>query len=189
MKMHGHVFYDTQLLYLSGLRSHVDSIAQSILQPHSRGDPATKLRQGPFILIKCLQQALPDLTWLLAGIDRPPYPRFLIIADDGGGLVVVGHQTLLERVLIVVGALYQRFTRNVVGHVPLGRVEDSVIRSTRRGMDQTARYSRDEEAVIYLHFHSVHERLFSLSKHLVQSRCLGNSPRKPIQNEAGQKRL
>ena len=48
------------------------------------------------------EQALPDLAGLLAGVDRLPDARLLVVADDRGRLLVVGIEALAEGVGVVV---------------------------------------------------------------------------------------
>lgn len=73
------------------------------------------------------EEALPHLARLLAGINTPPDAGLLVVVSNRGGLGVVCHQTFVQGVDVVVGALDQRLASDVVLHVLIGRVEDLVV--------------------------------------------------------------
>lgn len=79
------------------------------------------------LVIEDLEQALPDLTRFLAGINGFPDARLLIVCNDWAGLSVVSRETLLKCLRVIVGALDKRFSGNIVGHGGLGRAEDLVV--------------------------------------------------------------
>lgn len=71
--------------------------------------PSKFLFFGPIstrlVLLEDTQQALPDLPRLLAGVNTAPDAGFLVIVANGGGLSVVGSETLGQGLGIVVGTL------------------------------------------------------------------------------------
>lgn len=89
-----------------------------------------------------IQNALPHLSRLLAGINSLPDARLAIVICHRGRLVVVGLEPLLQRVFVVVGSLDQRLAGDVVCHVLLGRIEDFMVGSTRCRVDEAAGYAR-----------------------------------------------
>lgn len=129
------------------------------------------------------QKALPHLARLLAGVNTAPDSGGLVVLADGGGLGVVGSQTLGQSVGVVVGALDQGLAGNIVGHVALGRVEDLVVRAAGGGVDETASDTGDEEGVIDLELNGVLELLLAGGKHLVQTLSLGDSAGETVQDE------
>lgn len=136
------------------------------------------------LVIDNLEQALPDLARLLAGVDGLPDARLLVVGDDGGGLGVVGAEALLERLGVVVGALDEGLTRHVVGHGHLGRVEDLVVGAPRGRVDQPARDARDEQRVVDLQLDGVLERLLRDGQHVVELLGLGYCSREAVEDEA-----
>lgn len=135
------------------------------------------------LVLEDTQQALPHLTRLLAGVNAAPDTSLLVVVADGGGLGVVGSQTLGQGVGVVVGALDEGLAGDVVGHVALGRVEDLVVRTAGSGVDQTASDTGDEEGVVDLKLNGVLELLLTGRKHLIQALGLGDSPRETVQDE------
>ena len=96
-----------------------------------------------FLSFEDVQQTLPDLTRFLARVDALPDAGVLVVADNGDRLDVVGGQSLLESIGVIVGSLHERFARHVVLHGLLGRVEGLVVGTARGWVDQSARDTRD----------------------------------------------
>lgn len=134
--------------------------------------------------IKDVEQALPDLTGVLAGVDALPDAGLLVVVDYRGGLGVVGHEALLERISVVVGPLDQGLARNVIRHVLLGRVEGAVVAATRGRVHQAARDAGDEQGVVDLKLNGVLQLLLFLGEHLVESLGLGHGAGEAIEDEA-----
>lgn len=131
------------------------------------------------------QQALPDLAGLLAGVDGLPDARLLVVAHDGGSLLVVGGKALLERVGVVVGPLDQGLARDVVGHGLLGRVEGQVVAAARGWVHQPARDTRHQQGVVDLQLHGVLKLLVALPQHLVEALGLGHGTGEAVEDESG----
>lgn len=136
------------------------------------------------LVLENTEQALPHLARLLAGVDTPPDTGLLVVVDHRGGLGVVGTQTLLEGIGVVVRALDQRLASHIVLHVALGRVEDLVIRAAGGRVDQTASDASHQERVVDLQLNGALELLLTGEKHVVQTLGLGNSAGETIQNES-----
>lgn len=96
---------------------------------------------------------------------------------------MVGHQTLLEGVGVVVRTLDQRLASDVVLHVLLRRVEDLVVRAARGRVDQTTSNTVDQQLVVNLELNGIAKRRLALGKHRVQTLGLGNGSGKAVQNE------
>lgn len=126
---------------------------------------------------------------LLAGINTPPDTGFPVVFHNRGGLVVVCPKTLLQGVGVVVGALDQRFTGDIVLHLLLGRVEDLVVRAARSRVDQAASNSGNQEGIIDLQLNGVLKLLLALGKHVIQTLSLGNGTRETIKDETIEKQL
>lgn len=135
------------------------------------------------VLLENTQKALPDLARLLAGVNTAPDSGGLVVLADGGGLSVVGSQTLGQGVGVVVGALDQGLAGDIVGHVALGGVEDLVVRAAGGGVDETASDTGNEEGVVDLQLNGVLELLLAGEKHLVQTLGLGDSSGETVQDE------
>lgn len=145
---------------------------------------------SPFItvllgLVEDTENALPNLTGLLAGINTTPDTSLLVVGADGGGLGVVGGKTLAEGVGVVVGSLDQRLAGDIVHHVLLGGVEDLVVRAARRRVHQAASDTRHEQSIVDLQLNGVLERKLARGQHLVQTLSLGNGTGETVQNETG----
>lgn len=87
----------------------------------------TNLAQDARAGLENTEKTLPDLTGLLASVDTAPDAGLLVVVDNGGGLGMVGGQSLFQGCGVVVGSLNQGLAGDVVLHVLLGRVEDLVI--------------------------------------------------------------
>lgn len=135
--------------------------------------------------LKDAKQALPDNSWLLAGINLLPDTSLLVVADDRTGLVVVGGQSLLKSTLVVIAALNKRLASDIVSHVRLWWVENLVVGAAGCRVDQTACNSCDKELVVDVQFNGVLERLFHRLKHRVEALGLGNSAREAVEDESG----
>lgn len=135
------------------------------------------------LVLENTQKALPHLARLLAGVNTTPDSGGLVVLADGGGLGVVGSQTLGESVGVVVGALDQGLAGDIVGHVALGGVEDLVVRTAGGGVDETAGDTSDEEGVVDLELDGVLELLLAGDEHLVQTLGLGDSSGETVQDE------
>lgn len=120
----------------------------------------------------------------MAGVNALPDARVLVVADDGGGLLVVGGETLLERVGVVVGALDEGLAGEVVLHVDLGRVEGAVVGAARGGVDEAAGDAGDQQGVVDLELDGVLQRGLLLGQHLVEGLGLGDRPGEAVEDEA-----
>jgi hypothetical protein len=136
------------------------------------------------LLLKDLEQVLPHPTGVLGSVHTAPDALLLVVVDDGSGLLVVGSQALLEGLDVVVGTLDQGLAGNIVLHVVLGGVEDTVVRATGRGVDQTTGDTGDQQSVVDLELDGVVENLLLLGKHRVEALGLGDSPGETIKDEA-----
>lgn len=135
------------------------------------------------VLVENTQQALPDLTRLLASVNSAPDTGGLVVVADRSGLGVVSRQTLGQGVGIVIGTLDQRLAGDIVDHVALGRVEDLVVRTAGSRVDQTTGDTGDEKSVVNLQLNGVLELLLAGKQHLVQTLGLGDSSGETVQNE------
>lgn len=162
------------------------------LLPLTTSDPAQDAGAAALGLVLVAvedgQQALPDLAGLLAGVDGLPDARLLVVAHDGGGLLVVGGQALLEGLGVVVGPLDQRLARDVVRHGHLGRVEGLVVAAARGRVHQPARDARDEQRVVDLQLHGVLELLVALLQHGVEALGLRHGTGEAVEDESAQGR-
>lgn len=129
------------------------------------------------------QHLLPDLTGLLASINALPDAALLVVVDDGRGLLVVGNETLLEGIGVVIAALDKRLAGDVVGHGLLGRVEGRVVRAARGGMDQAAGNAFNQKRVVDLELNNVLEGLVALLQHGVETLSLRNRSGETVENE------
>lgn len=145
--------------------------------PSTDGDP---------VVVKDLEQALPHLPRFLAGINRLPDATLLVVRDNGGSLLMVGTEALLERFGVVIGALDERLTRHVIGHIGLGWVEDLMVGPARGGVDEAASDTRDEEGIINLELNCVLERLVGARKHVVKFFGLRHRSGEAVKDEAAQ---
>lgn len=141
------------------------------------------------LVVKDLEQALPDLSGFLAGIDGFPDARLLVVRHDGGRLLVVRAEALLEGVGVVVGSLDQRLARHVIRHVGLGWVEDLVVGAAGRWVHEAAGDTGDEERVIYLELDGVLERFLRLLQHFVELLRLGDGSWETIEDETAAQTL
>lgn len=96
---------------------------------------------------------------------------------------MVGTETLLEGVGVVVAALDERLAGNVVLHVLLGRVEGCVVGSAGGGVDETAGDAGDEEAVVNLELDGVLELTLALLEHGVEALGLGDGTGEAVKDE------
>lgn len=135
-------------------------------------------------LLEDAQDVLPHSSGLLAGINTSPDVGLLVVVDDGGGLVVVGGQTLGEGGLVVIGTLDEGLASDVVGHGLLGRVEDLVVRTTGSGVNETTGDTGDEQAVVDAELNGVLERLLTGLEHGVEALGLGDGTREAVKDEA-----
>ena len=136
------------------------------------------------VAVKDGEQALPDLAGLLAGINSLPDAGVLVVANDGGGLLVVGRKTLLKRLGVVIRALDEGLAGGVVGHGHLGGVEDLVVRAARGGVDETASDAGDEQGIIDLQLNGVLQGLVALAQHGVEALGLGHGAREAVEDKA-----
>lgn len=90
------------------------------------------------------EESFPYVSGVLAGIDGFPDAGLLVVANDWSGLLVIGDETLFQGVGVVVCALDQGVAGHVVFHGLFGWVEDFVIGSARRRVDQSSGDSGDE---------------------------------------------
>lgn len=130
-----------------------------------------------------LQHALPYLAGLLARVNALPDARLLVVADHRGGLGVVGAETLLQGLGVVVGALDEGLAGDVVLHVLLGRVERAVIAAPGGRVNETAGDALDEERVVDLELDGVLQGLTPLLQHGIETLGLGDSAREAVENK------
>ena len=135
-------------------------------------------------LVENVEQALPDMAGFLASIDKLPDASLLVVVDHRAGLLVVGSQSLLESSLVVVASLDQGLASDIIGHVRLGGVEDLVVRSAGRRVDETTSNSGNEEIIVNAELDSMLERELPRSKHLIKTLGLGDCARETIKDEA-----
>lgn len=136
------------------------------------------------VAVKDGQQRLPHLARFLAGVDGLPDARLLVVAHNGGGLLVVGRQALLQGLLIIVGPLDQGLAGLVVGHGLLWRVENCVVAAARGGVDQAASDTRDQERIVDLQLDGVLQGLVTLTQHCVEAFGLRNGTGESIEDES-----
>ncbi len=120
--------------------------------------------------------------------------------------LVVGRQTLLERLGVVVGPLDERLAGDVVGHVLLGRVDCgggrpqslavgasarsppgltlAVVAPARGGVDETASDARNKEPVRHLELERLVELLLLGREHAVEFFCLNDRAGEAVEDEA-----
>jgi hypothetical protein len=67
------------------------------------------------------------LSRFLAGVEAAPDTGLLVVSHNRLGLLVVGNETLLEGIGVVVTSLDKRLAGNVILHVILGGVEGGVV--------------------------------------------------------------
>lgn len=147
-------------------------------------DTAASAASLGLVTLKDGEQRLPHLGGLLAGVNGLPDARVLVVADDGRRLLVVGLETLAQRLGVVVTALHQRLARDVVLHVVLGRVEDAVVGTAGSRVDETARDARDEKGVVDLELDRVLQGQVALAEHGVETLGLGDGAREAVEDEA-----
>ena len=131
-----------------------------------------------------VEHVLPDLAGLLAGVDALPDAGLLVVVDNGGGLLVVGAEALLQGVGVVVGALDEGLAGDVVLHVLLGGVEGGVVGSARGRVDEAAGDAGDEEGVVDLELDDVAELALLLLEHGVEAFSLGNGAGEAVEDES-----
>lgn len=162
------------------------SLPVSFASPDNDGKfQGSSTNQSSYLVLRVenTEDALPHLARLLAGINLPPDASLLVVLNNRGGLCVVCRQTLVQGIGVVVGALDQGLTGDIVLHVSLRRVEDLVVRPSGSRVDQTASNSCDQEGVVNLQFDSVLKLLVALRKHVIQTLSLGNGTGETVENE------
>lgn len=97
---------------------------------------------------------------------------------------MVGDEALAQGRSVVVGALNQRLSGNVVLHGVLGGVEDAVVGAARGRVHQTAGDAGDKERVIDLKLDGVVEVLAAGLEHRIEAVGLGNSAGETVEDEA-----
>lgn len=136
------------------------------------------------VAVKDVEQAFPDGTGLLGGIDGLPDASLAVVVDDGGSLGVVGCEALLERIGVVVGALDQRLASHVVSHGLLGRVEGGMVRAARGRVHKAASNAGDKQGVVDLQLDSMLELLVARLQHGVEGLGLWHGPGEAIEDES-----
>lgn len=101
-------------------------VYSSVLQhrPHSQPAKGTRLSALGLLLLLGVEDcadALPDDLRGLCSIDGCPDTLLAVVVRDSGGLRVVGRQTLLESLGVVIGSLDKRLASDIILHVLLGR--------------------------------------------------------------------
>lgn len=97
---------------------------------------------------------------------------------------MVGHEALLQGVGVVVGALNEGLSSDVVLHVILGGVEDAVVRASGSRVNETSGDTGNEEGIVDLELDGVVELVSAVGQHLVESLSLGNSTGESIEDES-----
>lgn len=174
------------------LPSRLPSPLSSLFIPHSAKERnrllAGDLRKQAWLsilLVENTQQGLPHASRLLGGINASPDASLLVIANDWCGLLVVGNKTLLESLGVIVGALNQWLTGNIVLHVSLWWVENLVVRAAGGWVNQATGDARDEEGVIDLKLDGVLEWGLLCSEHGVEALGLDDGAWEAVEDETG----
>lgn len=136
------------------------------------------------LLAEDTQDALPDLTGLLAGVNATPDTGLLVVINHRGGLGMVGSQTLGQGVGVVIGTLNQRLAGDVVLHVILRWVEDLVVRTAGGRMDETTGDTSHQQGIINLQLNGVLELLLASEKHFIETLGLSDCSGEAVQDEA-----
>lgn len=152
-------------------------------------DTGAGMRSLVLISIKDGQEALPDLAGLLRGVDGLPDAGLAVVVHNGGGLLVVGVETLLEGLGVVVGALDEGLAGDIVGHGLLGRVEGGVVGTAGCWVDQTTRDAGHEEGVVDLELDGVLEGLVAGLEHGVEALCLWDGAGEAVEDESRQRHV
>lgn len=140
-------------------------------------------RRASLLLLEDVQEALPDLPRLLAGVDLPPDARLLVVTDNRTGLLVVRAQPLRQGVGIVVAPLDQGLARDVVDHLLDWRGEDLVVAAAAGRVDETSCDAANEQVVVDLQLNGVLERSLSLVQHAIELLGLGDCAWESIEDE------
>lgn len=127
----------------------------------------------------------PNQLGALGGIDTSPNTSLSVVIHDRDGLLVVRYQSLLEGLGVIVRSLDQGLTSRVIGHRLLGRVEFTVVRSTRSRVDESTGDSGDEQGVGNLELESSVELLVLGVKHGIKLLGLRDSSGETIEDETG----
>lgn len=175
---------------LSRLHSHPLSI------PHSTKE-RNRLLAGDLgkqawlsvLLLENTEQRLPHASWLLGGINAGPDACLLVVTNDWCGLLVVGNKTLLEGLGVVVGALNQRLTGDIVLHVGLWWVEDLVVRASGGWVNQATGDASDKERVVDLELDGVLEWGLLCGKHRVEALGLDDGTWEAVEDETRMRKL
>lgn len=130
------------------------------------------------------EHAGPDQLLILGSVDLGPETLLLVVIDDGNGLLVVGDETLLESLGVVVGALDEGLTGDVVLHGDLGGSELLVVGATGGDVDQATSDAGDEEVVIDGELDNGVQALLLVLQHGIQLLSLDNSAGESIENES-----
>ena len=101
-------------------------------------------KNARFLLVpKHLKQRLPDLARFLTCVNALPNSGGFIVSNNRRRLGVVRCQSLLQRVLVIVRAMNQGFASDIVLHLRLWRIEDLVVRPTRRWVNESSSNAGD----------------------------------------------
>ena len=111
---------------------------------------------------------MPDRAWRLRRVDRLPDARLAVVVGDGGRLLVVGDEALAQGLFVVVRALDERLTGDVVFHRHLGRVKQLVVAAAARRVDEAAGDAGDEQLVRDLELHDMVKVLVALLEHVIE---------------------
>ena len=133
--------------------------------------------------VQNLQHSLPHLSRLLASIQALPDAILPIVVYYRSGLLMIGAKSLLERIGIVIASLHKSFASNIILHMFLGRVEGSVVGTTRGGVNETSSNTSNKKRVINLKLNGMLQGLFALREHLVKTLSLGYGSGEAIQDE------
>jgi hypothetical protein len=92
-------------------------------------DPAEQSTLGLLLLfrLKDPEKTLPNLSRFLAGINALPDTCLLVISNDWCSLLMIGDQSLLQSISIIIRSLNQWLARNIIFHFVLRRVENLVV--------------------------------------------------------------
>lgn len=130
------------------------------------------------------EHAGPDQLLILGSVDLGPQTLLLVVLDNRDGLLVVGDETLLEGLGVVVGALDEGLAGEVVLHGDLGGSELLVVGATGGDVDQATCDTGDEEVVVDGELDNGVQGLLLVLQHGIQLLSLDNSAGESIENES-----
>lgn len=153
---------------------------------------------------KDASKVVPNNSRALCGVNWFPDTLFLVVLYDWAGLLVECTKPFAEGLYVVVGALDEGFTCDVVDHLLLWwtkqvsrrvsrahntmewttQLEFAMIGSTTGWMYESASDTRDQELILNLQFDNMVQLLFTVRQHSVELFRLGNSSGETVENES-----